>query len=278
MERSIQVLQKKLTVLQDGPADGPKVLALHGWLDNAASFEPLVPHLPQFHIAAVDLPGHGRSEHLPWGHNYHFVDWTGVALEIMDQLEWQKCHVMGHSLGANIATFIAAIAPQRVEKLILIEGCGPLTCSNEDIPPKVLQNITDRAALGSKKLPQYLDVKQAAKARALASGIGLDEALILAQRGTIEIEGGVTWSTDRQLKLPSPHRFTEDQVHLFLKKIKCPVLLIHADAPRKLSSEFWQARIDCFDNIQVELVSGGHHVHMEEPQKVADKILSFMAS
>src|SRR5690606_31937171 len=56
--------------LRWGEPGMPRVLALHGWLDNAASFVPLAPLLPGLDLVAPDLPGHGRSTHLPPGTDY----------------------------------------------------------------------------------------------------------------------------------------------------------------------------------------------------------------
>ena len=57
----------RLTARAWGPTDGVPVLALHGWLDNAASFDALAPQLPETRLVALDLPGHGGSEPRPPG-------------------------------------------------------------------------------------------------------------------------------------------------------------------------------------------------------------------
>jgi len=58
----------------------PPLLALHGWLDNAASFERLAPLLCEhFHIVAIDLAGHGRSQHRPAGLWYHYIDYPAMC-------------------------------------------------------------------------------------------------------------------------------------------------------------------------------------------------------
>jgi len=58
-----------------GQEDGVPWIALHGWLDNAGSFEPLVSHFPSGHrILCLDLPGHGLSSPIPKGENYHYLN------------------------------------------------------------------------------------------------------------------------------------------------------------------------------------------------------------
>src|SRR5690349_24801058 len=87
-----------------GNPDKPSILALHGWLDNANSFTHLAPYLENdFHFIAVDLPGHGHSSHLPEGCNYHFFDGIFIVLKIINALNLDRVHLLGHSMGACLA-------------------------------------------------------------------------------------------------------------------------------------------------------------------------------
>ena len=65
----------KIAGLATGDAHDPPVLMLHGWLDNAASFGGVMPLLPGRRLLAIDLPGHGESDHLPSPSGRHFIDW-----------------------------------------------------------------------------------------------------------------------------------------------------------------------------------------------------------
>jgi pimeloyl-ACP methyl ester carboxylesterase len=124
-EAALEARHLRLACRLWGPPDGEPTLALHGWLDNAASFDLLAPLLPRLRICALDLPGHGRSQHRPAGVVYHFVDYVADVLAAADALGWSRFILMGHSLGAGIATLVSAIAPERVSKAVLIEGLGP---------------------------------------------------------------------------------------------------------------------------------------------------------
>ena len=57
-----------------GPENGAPIIALHGWLDNADSFQGLAPWLNNYRLISIDLPGHGLSDHIPPGMLYHFAD------------------------------------------------------------------------------------------------------------------------------------------------------------------------------------------------------------
>ncbi len=75
-EFSVDIPLGRITGLRAGAEGTPKVLALHGWLDNAASFVPLAAQLADIDLVAPDLPGHGHSAHLPAGADYSFRSMT----------------------------------------------------------------------------------------------------------------------------------------------------------------------------------------------------------
>lgn len=105
-----------------------RIIALHGWLDNANSFYYLGPYLADrgYHVVALDHAGHGHSDHVSRGGNYSMSRSVGITREAMDALEWDTSHVIGHSMGASISLMYSSIFPEKVEKLVLIEGLGPL--------------------------------------------------------------------------------------------------------------------------------------------------------
>ena len=89
-EIQIQIPGVQLMAKAWGDPDGPPVLGLHGWLDNAGTFDRLAPHLAEFNLVAVDMPGHGRSEHRGADATYHFCDWIRDVYDITDSLGWER--------------------------------------------------------------------------------------------------------------------------------------------------------------------------------------------
>ena len=87
--------------------DGLPCIALHGWLDNAGSFDRLAPLLPNSKIIAVDLPGHGLSDHRPQGTSAHFLDYVKDVAVLSDVLGLERFDLIGHSMGGGIATLVA---------------------------------------------------------------------------------------------------------------------------------------------------------------------------
>ena len=100
----------QLQGLRWGSSSGTPVLALHGWLDNAASFRRSRLIFRGVQLLALDLPGHGASDHRPQGVRYHLMDYVPAVLEAADALGLASMLIMGHSLGGSIAGLAAVAA------------------------------------------------------------------------------------------------------------------------------------------------------------------------
>ena len=167
-ELHLDIALGRIHGLRQGQAGQPRVLALHGWLDNAASFLPLAAHLPGIELVAVDLPGHGRSAHLPPGADYSFAGALHAVLDIADALAWDRFALLGHSMGAGIASLLAAASPERVTRLVAIEALGALPDEEDNTVPRLRQAIGAGRALGGKRMRMFeeLDTPVGARARA----------------------------------------------------------------------------------------------------------------
>src|SRR5512141_3010049 len=256
----------------------PPLLALHGWLDNAASFERLAPLLCEhFHIVAIDLAGHGRSQHRPAGLWYHYLDYLGDVLTAADVLGWQRFSLLGHSLGGAVASMVAAAMPERIERLLLIEALGPMTLPAEQTLAHLRRSFHEGGQTGALRV--FADATEAIDARTRGNGPGLsaDAATALIARGTKAVPGGWSWSSDPRLTLTSPVRYTEEQILAVLRGIVAPSLLVLADpSPPFLPRQMIEQRIAQVANIQVRRLRGSHHLHLEDPHPVAAEILQFI--
>ncbi len=268
----------ELAALRGGTAGGPKLLCLHGWLDNAASFLPLAPHLAGFDLVALDLPGHGASEHRAPGYDYAFVDWVHDALDAMDALGWDRADWLGHSMGGAIAASAAAAAPTRVRRLALIEALGPVAADAQAAGSRLRDAVAARRALGAKPPRVIPDIDTAVAARLAASRMTPEAARLIVERNLRPLEGGYAWRSDPRLTLPSHLRLTEETVQALLRAIEAPVLVIAADpSPPYFTPAVRQARLACLADGRVEVIAGGHHLHMEQAGRVAAPLLAFLS-
>lgn len=254
------------------PAD-PPMLALHGWLDNAASFDRLAPLLRGRRVVALDLPGHGRSEHRPPGCGYPYFDYLDVIGQVIDHLGRERVDLLGHSLGATLASSFAAVAPQRVERLLLIEGLGPLSQPPSATLEQLRRAHSARAVLERRALRVFADLDAAITARQRGTPLSDAAARVLVQRGTRTADGGshgLVWSSDPQLTLPSAVRLHEAQVLAMLAGIRAPTCLVLAEpAAPYLVEPALSVRIAAVADIDVTRLPGSHHLHLEDPAPVA---------
>ncbi|MGH1346125.1 MAG: alpha/beta fold hydrolase [Nannocystales bacterium] len=276
-ETTVEVPGFELAARVWGPPDGRRVLALHGWLDNAASFDALAPRLPGCRIVALDMPGHGHSTHAAPGAVYPFVDFVAAAHGALDALGWETCTLMGHSLGASVCATLAGTTPQRVERLVLLEGVGPLTTTAADAPERLAGALREQARKQARPLTSYPGVAHVAKALALSPSKLTPESIqTLLGRGLKPTEGGVQWRSDRRLRYGSRTRFTEEQVLAFLGRIGCPALLIFAKDGLRMPEAVMNARIAAIADLELVEVAGHHHVHLDAPQTVSPAVAAFL--
>jgi pimeloyl-ACP methyl ester carboxylesterase len=277
VERRIALPALTLAAQVWGDATLPPLLALHGWLDNAGSFARLMPRLARrWQVVALDLPGHGHSGHLPAGASYHYVDYVQAVLAAVDALQLDRYVLLGHSLGAGIASLVAAARPEPIERLLLIEGLGPLGDDGAHTLQRFRDALAPREGNG-KPLRTFRDVAQAINARSIASGLPAEQARPIVERGLLETDGGWRWRSDPRLTRASAVRLAEAQVHALLRGITVPTALLLAQpATPYLPDAMMQARADCVAHIAVNHMDGGHHLHLQHPQAVADWIEAAM--
>ncbi len=262
--------------LRNGREGAPRVLALHGWLDNAASFVPLAPYLDDVDLVAIDLPGHGRSAHLQPGADYSFAYALHSVLNAADALGWDRFALLGHSMGAGIASLVAAGCPQRIERGVFIEALGALAEVPERTVERMREAVAATRALPGKKLRVFPDVAPAIQARMKANALSEPVARLLVERGVTAVDGGYVWSSDPRLTLPTMTRMTEPQIRNLVAGIECPAKAIFADpAQPYLPDALRRERVALMPHGELVVLSGGHHLHMEQPQDVAAAIGDF---
>ena len=112
-------------------------------------------------LVALDLPGHGRSAHLPPGADYAFVGAVNAVLDVADALGWERFALLGHSMGAGIASLVAAACPQRIERFVAIEALGALAEAPERTVARLRDAVAACARCARKPLRVFPDIDTA---------------------------------------------------------------------------------------------------------------------
>ncbi|CUS48591.1 MAG: putative hydrolases or acyltransferases (alpha/beta hydrolase superfamily) [Idiomarinaceae bacterium HL-53] len=259
----------------------PVIIALHGWLDNALSLTPLLTELEsqsrQEQITqqwlALDLPGHGHSEHRPVGVYYYFSEWAMDIAKLIHEQGWQNVVLVGHSMGGFIAQLVAVVIPDLIKSVFLIEALGLLTYAEDETALKLREAFLSRRALEDKSAPQYDDAERLVNARAAHNSIAAVLIKPVVMRNLACKDGVWQWRIDPRLRLGSPFRYSIGQVNDLMASIQCPLALIRGTSGFKdldKALERWGERVS------VLWVEGGHHVHLEQPKQVAEHLNAFL--
>ena len=257
---------------------GRLVLALHGFLDNAASMACLAPAMSQFQYIAIDLPGHGLSDHRAPGAHYNQMDYIQDLHELVMSEEWQDIVIVGHSMGGILASIYSAVFPERVKGIAMIDACGPLTLppetSSEQLRASILSRMPKPGRTGSAR---EVDLDAAVAARCKMSDITAEHAATILRRNITVGENGLSgWRSDPRLRTKSTLRLTESQAQNIMQAIQCPVWIGGASDSFKKMETAYAERKSWLKNSRFELFSGGHHFHMVNPSAVSSAICRFV--
>jgi pimeloyl-ACP methyl ester carboxylesterase len=245
-----------------GDPDMPPMLALHGWLDNAASFNELAPLLENYHVLALDLTGHGKSSHRSADASYQIWDDLPQILGVVDQLGWDSFALMGHSRGAIIAALFSCARPERVSHVVLLDALMPQAVPEEVFASQLGQFLDERIEMLGRTNKLLKSIEQGVSMR-IGKGLGRSGAEHIAPRNLQPVEGGYQWTNDFRLRGASAVKLSSAQISAALHGIKAPVLLLLGEEGHgqyDLMAE--QAELE-IANVRVATVKGKHHFHLE---------------
>jgi pimeloyl-ACP methyl ester carboxylesterase len=254
----------QLAAKEWGEPSGMPVIALHGWLDNANSFDQMLPYLNDMHVIAVDMAGHSCSGDRSADSGYDI--WQDIAdvLAISEQMGWSRVALLGHSRGAIVAALVAGTFPDLVSQCLLIDSYFPIPHKPANAATQLAKAITDRKRFQTIQPSAFNSFDDAVKAR-VNGFVPLQKqaATILANRGVVEINGKFSWRNDQRLKATSMVTFTKDQCESFFTAIKCPIMLIQAQSGL-LQGPIQPQLQEWVPHIEVVSIDGSHHLHLED--------------
>ncbi|XP_032738879.1 serine hydrolase-like protein 2 [Lontra canadensis] len=280
-----------------GSQQAPPVLCLHGWLDNANSFDRLIPLLPKdFCYVAMDFGGHGLSSHYSPGLLYYQESFVSEIRRVVAALKWKRFSILGHSFGGAVGGTFSSIFPEMVNKLILLDT-WPFA-----LDPKGIECVL---AYRRGAIEHVLQVEASQKPRQVVSPeemlqrfmknhshVSEENARLLLQRGSTKVATGLMLNRDRRIALPE-HGIdfvSREQFVHFAKQLRARVLLIKAmqgyynvrrenDTDRNVVAFVTDTlKLVLKEQYQYTEVPGGHYVHLNQPENVAGIISAFLQS
>ena len=271
----------------DTPAR-PPLLLLHGWMDVAASFQFVVDAFADDrHVLALDWRGFGASD-TPAADTYYFPEYLGDLELVLDALfgaDRGPIDLLGHSMGGNVAMLYAGVRPDRIRRLVNLEGFGMPRAKPEHSPGRIAK------WLDSLKVPEQLrpyPTLEAVAERLQKTNplLRADRALWLAGHWSAPTEGGARrLLADPDHKRNSPLIANVDEWLAAWQRIAAPVLWIEGDrsdlslwwGDRYTKAEFHQ-RLDLVARSERHVVSpAGHMLHHDRPEDIARLVEAFLS-
>lgn len=271
-----------------GREGAPKIFMLHGWMDMSASFQFVVDCLQgDWHVLAPDWRGFGLTERGP-GDTYWFPDYVADLDFILDHYApGEAVNLLGHSMGGNIAGIYAGVRPQRVGKLINLEGFGLPATRAEQWPGRVAQWLDDLHTPPQMRGYASLD-EVAARLRKTNPRLNATRAAFLAEHWSARGESGEWFILgDPAHKQHGPLLYHVDEVLACSRRITAPVLWVEAEdtnmwrwmGPKEEARAEVDRRLGHLANVTPKMMpDAGHMLHHDQPELLARMIEAFLSA
>ena len=264
-----------------GDDDAPMVICLHGFLDHGTSFDPVARVLARhYRVIAPDHRGHGESGRVGAGGYYHFPDYLLDVARLVDDLEAPRVAVVGHSMGASIATYFAGAWPERTGALVLLDGIGPSNVPPERSPALLRRWVNDLKLLEARDDQAMPDLQTVARRVARTSPNASDERLLELARGaaTQGDDGMWRWRFDMMHRTTGPMPFDAARFSAFLRAVVCPTLIVWGEQSPMRPPDAEQRMQLIGDLTRLELPGAAHNLHHERPSELAAMLQAFLVA
>ena len=268
-----------------GDSNKPLLFLLHGWMDCGASFKFIAEHLTKdFFLVAPDWRGFGESEHAP---AYWFADYYADLECILNEYAPnQTVNIVGHSMGGNIALMYAGIRPERVARVMTLEGLGMADTDNESTPKQFARWLDDITLEQETKI--YPDL-EALKKSIRTGNPSLSEEMVTELTHLWAkphgAEGQMRLKHDHAHRYPNPLRYNFGDVLATWQSVRAASAIVLAQ-----DSSFYHrykrlgrleeavANLPMSDSDVSVVENASHMLHLEQPQEVAGIIADFFRS
>lgn len=271
-----------------GREGAPKLFMVHGWMDVSASFQFIVDALEgEWHVIAPDLRGFGLTGSGAVD-SYWFPDYLGDLDAVLEHYApGGAVNLLGHSMGGNVVSIYAGVRPERIAKLVNLEGFGLVATSPDQAPGRYAKWLDELRKEFT--LPRY-DDKAGVAARLRKTNPRLTEAraeFLAGHWAAPDAEGKWSILGDPAHKRSNPVRYLAEDVLECWKRITAPMLWVEGEhtfiltwlGPRGESRVEVDRRLGFIADLQKEMVAdAGHMLHHDQPETVARLVERFLAS
>ena len=270
-------------------ADRPPLVMLHGWMDVAASYQFVIDAFSQDHyIIAPDWRGYGKTN--SGGADYFwFPDYLADLDFLLDHYAAQRpVNLVGHSMGGNVAMHYGGIRPERIRRLINLEGFGMAAAAPDQAPRRYGQWMDGLKKLHQGQLDLHPYPNLSGVSRRLMKTnprLSADKANWLARQWARESPQG-QWHIQGQPghKVVSAHLPRLEEVMALYRQLSMPVLSVEAEQSSldtwwkgQYTLDQYHERLQSVPNVQImRIQDAGHMLHHDQPEVLAKIIERFI--
>lgn len=299
-ERKFKTVYGHIAGLEWGSPDAPnKVLCIHGWLDNAGSFERLIPYLldhgdnaNKYHFVAIDHPGCGLSSHKPPGSQYTMFTVVIEMRRVVKELGWDKLQLLSHSMGSQLSFWFSCLYPYQVTNLISIDIRHPLTAELKNWAPILVSSIEEQLKIEEVltddpttniQVPVYS--REDAIKRLMDghnNSLTRESAEVMLKRGARKERWGYTFNRDLRhrimyVELRPDYALLRRYMDQFFSSNLLVILANQSfyKPPEEITATFdeiFKRNCKIFQKFGLD---GTHHLHMNNPDTVSEAICKF---
>jgi pimeloyl-ACP methyl ester carboxylesterase len=274
-----QRLKLHYVVWGEGDAK-PPLLLIHGNRDHARNWDDVARRLvDRYTVYALDLRGHGNSE---WaiGGQYSLPEFVLDTAALVDALGHEKLTLIGHSLGGAVALQFAGVYPDRVQRIVAVEGLGPKALERKAAHRRMREWILYMQEMDRRRPRRYATLEDAVHRMQEANPHLTPE---LARHLTLQgarrnDDETYSWKFDNYVRIRSPYEFNMEDAMVIWSQISAPTQLIKG-------SESWAVdpdktgRADVIRGHETVIIEkAGHWVHHDQLDVFMGHVERFLAS
>ena len=264
-----------------GDPGAPKIFLLHGFLDCSATWVDVATTLvPKFQVIAPDMRGFGETQ---WTNtDYWFPDYVGDLDAIVRQISPdERLRLVGHSMGAQIASLYAGLRPERVQKLVILDGLFLPDMAAERAPKRFRKWLEEVIAPPQQKY--YTSFEELAeRVRKKHPQLSVERSLFVARGwGRKEADGRISLCADPMHRMNGPGLYRAAESVAIWKEITAQTLFVDAGKSlfaQVIGKEEKTMRRSCFRSLQeTTIADAGHMLNFDAPAETAKVIAEFLA-